>query len=145
MWDLSSVFDLYHSSQQRRTLNPLSMARDRTCVLMDPSQVFYRWAMTRTPYTWNILSQCSSKGTLQTPCIKITGSNYLKGGSLRPGQVLKTLKFENFCFRLAEVLVEWLSPPKRNRGAWEDNEGTWDLESGGQQGKLAIHLPVEKN
>ena len=28
----------YHSSGQRRILNPLSEARDRTCVLMDTSQ-----------------------------------------------------------------------------------------------------------
>ena len=35
--DLSRVFDLYHSSQQHRILNPLSEAGDRTCVLMDAS------------------------------------------------------------------------------------------------------------
>ena len=30
--------DLHHSSQQRR-INPLSKARDRTCILMDTSQI----------------------------------------------------------------------------------------------------------
>ena len=35
----SRVFDLYHSSRQRRILDPLSMARDGTCIPMDPSQV----------------------------------------------------------------------------------------------------------
>ena len=30
---------LYHSSQQRQTLNPLSKAKDRTLVLMDASQI----------------------------------------------------------------------------------------------------------
>ena len=35
--DLSRGFDLYHSSQQRRILNPLSKDRDRTRNLMVPS------------------------------------------------------------------------------------------------------------
>ena len=30
---------LHHSSRQHQILNPLSKARDRTCILMDPSQV----------------------------------------------------------------------------------------------------------
>ena len=34
-WDLSCVCDLYHSSQQCRTLNPLSRAWNRICVLMN--------------------------------------------------------------------------------------------------------------
>ena len=33
---------LCHSSRQRRILNPLSETRDRTCILMDPSQVHFR-------------------------------------------------------------------------------------------------------
>ena len=37
--DLSCVFDLHHSSQQRQILNPLSEARDRTHILMDTSRV----------------------------------------------------------------------------------------------------------
>ena len=37
--DLSHVCDLHHSSQQRRILNPLSEARDRTRNLMDTSWV----------------------------------------------------------------------------------------------------------
>ena len=39
MLDPSRVCDLYHSSQQCWILNPLSEARDQTCILMDPSQV----------------------------------------------------------------------------------------------------------
>ena len=35
----TSAAGLYHSSQQRRILNPLSKAKDRTCILMDPSCV----------------------------------------------------------------------------------------------------------
>ena len=37
--DPSWVCYLHHSSQQRWILNPLSGARDRTRILMDPSQV----------------------------------------------------------------------------------------------------------
>ena len=39
MQDLGRVFDLHHSSQQHQILNPLIEARDRTCVLMDASQI----------------------------------------------------------------------------------------------------------
>ena len=40
--DQNLVCDLHHSSQQCQILNPLSKARDRTCILMDTSQVHYR-------------------------------------------------------------------------------------------------------
>ena len=36
--DLSYICDLHHSSWQRQILNPLSKARDGTCILMVPSQ-----------------------------------------------------------------------------------------------------------
>ena len=39
--DPSCVYDLWHSSWQRRILNPLSEARDRTHSLMDTSWVSY--------------------------------------------------------------------------------------------------------
>ena len=42
MPDLIHVYELHHSSWQGRILNPLSEARDQTCVLMDTSQVCYR-------------------------------------------------------------------------------------------------------
>ena len=37
--DLSCVYNLHHSSWQCRILNPLSKARDRTCILMDANQI----------------------------------------------------------------------------------------------------------
>ena len=37
--DLSRICDLHHSSWQRLILNPLSEARDPTCVFMDASWV----------------------------------------------------------------------------------------------------------
>ena len=41
MQDLSRICDLHHSFQQGQILNPLSKARDQTCILMDTSQVCY--------------------------------------------------------------------------------------------------------
>ena len=49
MWDPSHVFNLHHSSQQCRILNPLSRARDQTHVLINTSQVCYHWATMETP------------------------------------------------------------------------------------------------
>ena len=40
-WDPSHVCDLHHGSWQHRILNPLSEARNRTCILMDTYQVRY--------------------------------------------------------------------------------------------------------
>ena len=39
MWDPSHVCDLHHSSQQCQIFNPLSEARDQTCIFMDTSWV----------------------------------------------------------------------------------------------------------
>ena len=41
-WDLSHICDLHHSSQHHQILNPLSKARDQTCVLIDASQIPFR-------------------------------------------------------------------------------------------------------
>ena len=41
--------DLHHSSWQHQILNPLSKARDQTCIFMNTSQVRYCWATTGTP------------------------------------------------------------------------------------------------
>ena len=47
--DPSCVCDLHHSSWQRRILNPLSEAGDRTRNLMVPSWICFRCATTGTP------------------------------------------------------------------------------------------------
>ena len=39
--DGSHVCNLHHGSRQCWILNPLSEARDKTCVLMDTSQIHY--------------------------------------------------------------------------------------------------------
>ena len=44
MPDPSHVFDLHHSSWQCWILNPLNKSRDRTCICMHTSWVYYHWA-----------------------------------------------------------------------------------------------------
>ena len=39
--DPGRICNPHHRSQQRRILNPLSEARDRTCVLMNASQIHF--------------------------------------------------------------------------------------------------------
>ena len=48
-WEPSLNCNLHHSSQKHWILNLLSKDRDRTCILMDTSQVCYHRATTRTP------------------------------------------------------------------------------------------------
>ena len=50
-WDPSCICDLHCSSGQRRILNPLSEARDRTHVLMDTSQIRFGWATTDSAFS----------------------------------------------------------------------------------------------
>ena len=53
--DPSHICNLHHSSWQCRILNPLSEARDWTCVLLDTSQTRFCWAMMGTPgLTFNL-------------------------------------------------------------------------------------------
>ena len=47
--DPSCIFDLYHSSWRHQILNPLSEARDRTCILMDTSQAHFCCTTMGTP------------------------------------------------------------------------------------------------
>ena len=47
--DPSHFFDLHHSSWQYQILNPLGKARDRTCILMDTSQIQFCCATAGTP------------------------------------------------------------------------------------------------
>ena len=47
--DLSHICDLHHSSQQGQIPNPLSEARDPTCIFVDTSHIHFHWAMTGPP------------------------------------------------------------------------------------------------
>ena len=46
---LSHSWDLHHSSWQHQVFNPLTEARDWTCVVRDTSQVHLCWATMGTP------------------------------------------------------------------------------------------------
>ena len=50
MQDLSWVCNLHHSLWQHRIPDPLSEAQDRTCILMDASQIRFHWDTTGTPH-----------------------------------------------------------------------------------------------
>jgi len=47
--DPSCICDLHHSSQQHRILNPLSKAKDHTCIFMDTSQIHFCCTTTGIP------------------------------------------------------------------------------------------------
>ena len=49
MQDLSHICNLHHSSWQRQISNPLSKARDRTCILMVASRIRFCCATMGTP------------------------------------------------------------------------------------------------
>ena len=60
--DLNCVCKLHCSSQQHQIFNPLSVARDQTCILMSTCQVRFCWATVGTPcgifekwYKWTYL------------------------------------------------------------------------------------------
>ena len=55
--DPSQVCDLHHSSQQHWIPNPLSKARDRTCVLVDTSQVLKQLSHNRNS-SWLFSQLC---------------------------------------------------------------------------------------
>ena len=48
VWNPSHICDLHHSSWQRQILNPLSGARDQTCILMGTS-----WVLNPLSYNGN--------------------------------------------------------------------------------------------
>ena len=48
MPDLSHIYDLHHSSQQCQILNPLSKAKNRTCILLDTSWIRFHCTTTGT-------------------------------------------------------------------------------------------------
>ena len=62
--DLSCICNLHHSSWQCWILNPLSVARDQTCILVHASQFRFRWATTGTPDDTNVKSVCYGSRSL---------------------------------------------------------------------------------
>ena len=67
---------LHHSSQQCQILNPMSESRDRTCILMDPSQVCYCWDMMGTPIWGSLMVK---KVVFPSPLVVQVNCTYLYG------------------------------------------------------------------
>ena len=74
--DPSHISELHHSSQQFQIFNPLSKARDQTCVLMDASKICFHWAMTGTP----LISHFVLKIILEIPNSKLEHTIVIKEG-----------------------------------------------------------------
>ena len=106
--DLSHVCDLHHSSWQCQILNPLSKARGRTHILMDPGWVRYHWAMTGTPwdpFLFYLVHGDLSCGTqiLALPFIDISWSDYLTSLPQFP-HVLNKVKNSTYIMGLEWIL-----------------------------------------
>jgi len=63
MWDPSHVCDLYHSSWPCWIFNPLSQARNWTCVLLDASQIHFHWAIMGIPIPFSYFIKRSFHST----------------------------------------------------------------------------------
>ena len=64
MSDPSHICNLKHSSRQCQILNPLNKTRDRTCILMDTSEICFHWATTGTPASLSSLQKILKKEKL---------------------------------------------------------------------------------
>ena len=62
-WDPSLVCKLHHTSQQRQIPDPLSGARDQTCLLMDTSRIHFCCATEGTPHFVSLMYVCREKGS----------------------------------------------------------------------------------
>lgn len=67
MPDPSPTCDPHHSSWQRRMLNPLSEARDQTCVFMDTSRVLNLLSHNRNYYYCYCCGCCCYLGAIPWP------------------------------------------------------------------------------
>ena len=81
----SHACELHHSSPQSGILNPLSEARDGTCVLMDTSLIWFDWAMTGTPILWKRFRRTGIKWSLNI-VVELT-CEARRSGTLRFGEV----------------------------------------------------------
>ena len=86
--DPSHICNLYHSSWQRQILNPLSEARDRTCILIGASWIHFLWATMGTPlFTLDMIPSLPSKSC------RIADSRRWWGGAV--GTVRRTCHVRN--------------------------------------------------
>ena len=131
MPDQSHVCDLHHSSRQCQMFNPVSGARDRTCVFMDTSQVCFHWATRATPTfyflwtAWYGWCRCFSPLYLSSPMPGFVTLDLLAAFIQLPLQVSqpeihllplenKICLFKGWCFPLGYFPCSRVprSPPK---------------------------------
>ena len=115
--DLSRVYDLHLSSRQRRILNPLSEARDRTGNLMVPSRIRFRCASSgilQFDSFWNVpegvrcSAFCHGYVALRMLCA-LQVLTLCSSCSLNIFSSLFSDKFAN-CFRIP-VVARWVKNP----------------------------------
>ena len=67
--DLSCVCEPHHSVQQCWIFNPLSDARDWTCILTDTSWVLNCWVTVRTSTWWRVLKETENTAFFLLSCL----------------------------------------------------------------------------
>jgi len=82
--DPSCFCNLHHSSWQCQILNPLIEARDRTCILMDASQIRFRWATMGTPYNTILLIIVTTPYIRYAELIHLIMGNFVTFDHLHP-------------------------------------------------------------
>ena len=92
--DPNRICNLYCSSRQHQILNPLSEARDRTCILMDTSQIRFCWTMMGTPEKI-FINHISDKGMGSRIYKELLQLHNKKTNNLRNGQRERERKYSN--------------------------------------------------
>ena len=119
--------DLHYSSWQHQILNPVSLARDRTCKLMVPSRIHFHCAMTGTPEL--SLSSESIVGSPPPLLIEFLYYQFLRTKALNfscligspwtwPTSSINTLTGTELALSLSCSRSAWspkLTPPRRER------------------------------
>ena len=101
--NLSPVYDLHRSSQQRWFLNTLSKTRDQTRIPMDPSQVHYQWEVMGTPML-STLHPRMAQGNKHQITTAVVNSMHPYMAFLPPSipcSPCLTLLFPGICFQIS--------------------------------------------
>ena len=122
--DPSHICDLHHSLWQCQILNPRSKARDRTRVLMNPSQICFHYTTMGTPppFFFNIFEYLLSA----TLC---AGGWRQDDGKIWTAHKLLTI-FQEKKKSLSSVLIcLYALSVTRSLSSWGDNQGgLWERE-----------------
>ena len=81
----SRIYNLHHSSLQRRILKPPSKARDQTCNLLVSSRIRFHYTTTGTPLPISLKTFCSdgeASGSGRFKQVRVTEISRLERGGL---------------------------------------------------------------